>query len=177
MVAALALLFAMAADWYSTRQGEEARRIERLSDPQGALGGEVDRQVQRAAREAGEEAERNAWQEDGLVDRAILGLLLATVLLALGAGILRALGRRFEPPWTPSALTALAAVAAAAFVTYRIVQQPGLDAGTTIEAGPPLALLALGVLALACAGGLRNEEAGRPFRELPAPPQGEAGAR
>ena len=42
-IAALALLFVSAVDWYSTVAGDEARRIQGLSDPAGALGGEVER--------------------------------------------------------------------------------------------------------------------------------------
>ena len=169
LVAALGLLFAMAADWYSTDQGREARRIERLSEPEGALAGEAERLTRERAREAGEAAERNAWQADEPVDRVILGMLLATAVLALAAAFLRAAARRFEPPWTPSALAAVFAAGGAALVAYRILDEPGLDTGATVEAGAPLALVALGLVALGSAAGMRNEEAGRAFRELPPP--------
>jgi hypothetical protein len=174
LVAAIALLFTMALDWYSTPQGREARRIEQLNQPKGALGGEVAREVQREARLAGEKAERNAWQADGAIDRVILVALLLTSGLAVAAAFFRAAGRRFEPPWTPSALTALAAVFTALLVAYRIVQEPGLDVATTVESGAPLAVAVLGVLTFASASGMRAEEAGKPFREPrrrePAPP-------
>jgi drug/metabolite transporter (DMT)-like permease len=159
LAAALALIVVMAMDWYSTEEGREARRIERFSEPRGALGGEVEREVRERAREAAEGREKNAWQADGAIDRVILLALLATFVLAVVTAFLRAAGGRFESAWAPSGLTALAAVSSAALVAYRMVQEPGLDAGSTVEAGAPLALLALGVLALASAVTLRSEEA------------------
>jgi hypothetical protein len=172
MIAALAVLLLMAADWYSTAQGNEARRQERLS--RNALpgeAGEIERSVHQQAQVAAEDEERNAWQADGTIDRVILFVLLATVVLALGAGFLRAAARRFEAPWTPSALAAAVAVTGALLVTYRIVQEPGLDDGSNVKAGAPLAVVALGAIALACARGLKHEEEGEPFRELPEPPE------
>jgi len=171
LVAAIALLFTMALDWYSTPQGREARRIEDLNQPRGALGGEVAREVQREARIAGEEAERNAWQADGGIDRIILIALLVTAGLAVASAFFRAAGRRFEPPWTPSGLTAVAAVLAAFLVAYRIVQEPGLDVASTVEAGAPLAAIVLGGLTLSSAFAMRAEEAGTAFREPRAPQQ------
>ena len=110
----------MALDWYSTVAGKEARRIEVLSQPSGAAG-QVEREVRETARFAAEGAERNAWQVTGAVDRIILLGLLATVLLALGAAYLRAAGKRFRPPSTPSALAAVAAVRGQA---GRLADQP-----------------------------------------------------
>lgn len=167
MAAALALLFAMAADWYSTKQGHEARRIEGISEPSGALGGEVEREVQKRAREAAEGEETNAWQADGAVDRLILMVLIATALLALAAGFLRAAGRRFMPPLSPSGLAAMGAALGALLVVYRMLQEPGLDDATTVESGAPLALIALAAIAYAGAVAMRAEEAGAQFRELP----------
>lgn len=171
MIAALALLFAMATDWYSNKQGEAARRIERLTQPSGALGGEVEREVHVRARERAERAERDAWQADGAIDRVILVALIATFLSAIAAAFLRAAGRRFEPPWTPSSVTAVAATLGAALVAYRMVQEPGLDVSTTVKAGAPIALILLGVIAVASARGLAREEAGDPFREPPPTPE------
>jgi hypothetical protein len=177
MVAALALLFAMAADWYSTAQGEENRRLERLSERASpGPGGEVEREFNKRAAEQAELQERNAWQEDGGFDRLILAVLIAAVALALAAGFLRAADRRFEPPFTPSAAAAVAAAIGGALVAYRIVQEPGFDAANTVEPGVPLALVALGVLALAAVSALRNEERGEGAREL-TPPQREPVAR
>lgn len=165
LLAAVALLFTMALDWYSTPQGQDARRLESLSQPQGALGGEISREVQDEARLAAQKAERNAWQQGGGIDRVILVALLLTAGLGVAAAFFRAAGRRFEPPWTPSSLTAIAAVITALLVAYRIVQEPGLDEATTIQAGAPLAVIVLGVLAFASGRGLRSEEQGNAFRE------------
>src|SRR4051794_19796606 len=175
LLAAIALLFTMALDWWSTPQGQEARRIERLNQPKGALGGEVAREVQSEARLAAQKAERNAWQQDGGIDRVILLALLLTAGLAVAAAFFRAAGRRFEPPWTPSSITALAAVVGALLVAYRILQEPGLDEATVVRAGAPLAVAVLGVIAFASAAGMKAEEEGRAFREPrrrpePAPP-------
>jgi hypothetical protein len=170
MLAAVALLFVTAADWYSTVLGEEARRIERLSDDAApGLGGEVERKTNEDARFVAEGEERNAWQADGAIDRVILLVLLAAAILAIGAGFLRAAGRKFDPPWTPSALAAITATVGAVLVAYRIVQEPGLDAGSTVQAGAPLAVAVLGLMAFAGSRALKNEEEGHPFRELPKP--------
>jgi hypothetical protein len=56
-------------------------------------------------------------------------------------------------------------VITALLVAYRIVQEPGLDEATTVQAGAPLAVIVLGVLAFASGRGLRAEEAGDAFRE------------
>ena len=171
VAAALALLLVMAMDWYSTKTGEEARRVEGLSQPQGALGGEVERTVKQRASEAAEGQEQNAWQADAAIDRVILLALLGAAGLAIAAAAFRAAGRRFEPPLTPSALAAVAALIAAALVGYRIVQQPGLDVASTIKSGAPLALVALGLLALGAARALKAEETGDAWR-APAPAAG-----
>jgi hypothetical protein len=168
--AALVLLLFTAVDWYSTLEGEEARRLEGLSQPQGGAAGEVERQVREEARLAAEEQERNAWQADAAIDVLILAALLATAGLAVAAGVLRARGRRYEPPLTPSALTAGAAGLAMLLLIYRLIQQPGVDDVTTIGPGVPLALAALGVVALAAVIALRAEEAGRAWKELPSEP-------
>ena len=173
MVAALGLLFVMAVDWYSTSAGDEARRIERFTKPQGALGGEVSRGVEERARASAEEEEKTAWQLTGAIDRVILAGLLATVVLALAAGFLRAGARRSEPPLTPSALAAVCACATALLIVYRLLQQPGLDAGTTVKPGAPLGIVVLGAIALACVGAARAEEAGTAWREPAAAPPDE----
>jgi VIT1/CCC1 family predicted Fe2+/Mn2+ transporter len=153
-VAALALLFVTAMDWYSTTGGDEARRIEELSDPEGAAGGEIEREVQEDARVAAEGAEKNAWQADGAIDRVILvGLLLTAALAVLAAFA----ARESRGAVAPIAMAGIAASVTALLVTYRIFQEPGFDAGTTIKAGAPLALVVLGVIALASAVALRTE--------------------
>lgn len=170
MLAALALLFVMALDWYSTKEGQDLRLQERRLDRVQQGGNSDLPQVRQETRAAAEDQERNAWQEDRFVDRLILMVLLLTVILAVAAGCLRAAGRRFEPPWTPSAFAALAAATGALLVAYRIAQAPGDDRFAVIEIGPPLAVVVLVALGFCAASALRNEEAGRAFRELP-PPQ------
>lgn len=165
MVAAIALLFVMGVDWYSTNAGDEARRIERFTKPEGGLGGEVSREVEERARAAAEGAEKNAFQVTAPTDRVILGGLLVSVLLGLAAGFMRAAARRFDPPLTPSALAAVVASATALLVAYRTVEQPGFDAATTVKPGAPLGLALLGVIALAGTAALRAEEAGTAWRE------------
>ena len=170
LLAALALLFVTAMDWYSTEQGRVARDLEqRTDDPGTGAQGEIDRALNEDARTVAEGEEANAWQADAAIDRLILLVVLGAALLALAAGFFRAAGRRFTPPLTPSALGAVAGLAGAVLVAYRIVQEPGQDAGSTVEAGAPLAVAVLGLLAFACARGLRHEEAGEPFSELPRP--------
>jgi VIT1/CCC1 family predicted Fe2+/Mn2+ transporter len=153
-LAALALLFVTAMDWYSTTTGDEARRIEELAEPEGAAGGQVEREVQERAREAAEGAEKNAWQVDGAIDRLILiGLLLTAAL-----GVLAAFAAARSPDSTAlPALTGISAAITALLVTYRIFQEPGFDASTTVKSGAPVALLVLGVIAIASAVTLRAE--------------------
>lgn len=160
MVAALALLFAMSADWYSSREGDEARRIERSTQPEGGAGGQISREVEERARVVGEREEKNAWQVKDPIDRVILGALLATVVLALCAGFARAAGRRFEPPWTASALAGTLAALSALLIGYRMLDQPGLDEATTVKSGVPVALTLLGLLVVFCARAVQAEEAG-----------------
>ena len=169
-VAALALLFVMATDWYSTNIGNEARRIEQLSEPQGGAGGQLERENREDARLAAEQEERNAWQESGTIDRAILLGLLATVILALASAVLRAAGRRFEPPGTPTTATAMAATLTALLVAYRTIQEPGFDEATTIESGAPLAIIVLAVIALACRSAMEAEADGSAWLEPEAAP-------
>jgi hypothetical protein len=165
LAAALVLLLVMALDWYSTPMGREARRIQQQNPVHGALGGDVAREVQSEAQLAAQKAERNAWQANGGIDRVILVALLLTAGLGVAAAFFRAAGRRFEPPWTPSALAALGAVICALLVAYRIIQEPGADQVTTVQAGAPLAVAVLGALAFASAAGMRAEESGTEFRE------------
>ena len=165
MIAALLLLFVMALDWYSTNLGEEARRQEKLAQPSGAVGGEIGRKIDEDAPIVAENAERNAWQVDGAIDRLILLGLLTTIVLAVGAAFARAAGRRFEPPLTPSALAAVSAAITALLVAYRIIQEPGFDEATVVKPGAPLSLIVLAVIALACRSALRQEEAGTAWRE------------
>jgi hypothetical protein len=151
-VAALALLFTTAADWYSTTRGEEARQIQKRA---GSGDGQVEREVEQDAGALAEAQERNAWQEDGLIDRIILIALLATSALGVGAAFWRASGRGSDGLGA-FGLAGLAACVTALLVLYRIIQEPGFDELNTVKAGAPLALAVLGVMAFACATSVRE---------------------
>jgi drug/metabolite transporter (DMT)-like permease len=157
-VAALALIFTTAADWYSTQSGDEARRIQELAQPsEGEVVGQTEREVQEDAAALAEGEERNAWQPTATIDVLILIALLATAALAVLAAFARASGRRDEP-LDATALAGLAAAGTALLVVYRGLQEPGLDDATTVKAGAPLALLVLGVIAFACATSVRADD-------------------
>lgn len=155
-VAALALLFTTAADWYSTQSGEEARRIEQQARPDDDLAvGQTQREVEADAGALAEGEERNAWQEGGTIDRLILIALLATAALGVAAAFWRASGRDSDGIGA-FGVAGIAACVTALLVLYRILQEPGFDEVTTIQFGAPLALGVLGVLAFACATALRE---------------------
>jgi hypothetical protein len=156
-IASLALLFVTATDWYSTRAGDAARRVEHLAQPHGALGGEVSRNVQEDAKAAAEGQEKNAWQVGGAIDRVILIGLLATSLLGVLAAFWAASGREPRSALPPPALAGIAAGLTALLVVYRVVQEPGLDESTTVKLGGPLALVVLGMIAFASAGSMREQ--------------------
>jgi hypothetical protein len=152
--AALVLIASMALDWYGSELGDEARRIEETA-PTSVPEGE---DLREDARLAAEGQERNPFQEDGLIDRVLLVTLLAAALLAFASGVLRAAGRRFTPPATPSAAAATAGTVGALLIAYRIIQEPGFDAATTVKSGALLGLVAAGALALGAATALRAEQ-------------------
>jgi peptidoglycan/LPS O-acetylase OafA/YrhL len=156
-LAALALLFTTAADWYSTKSGDEARRIQQQSQPEeGQPSGQIQTEVERDAGALAEVEERNAWQEDGTIDRVILICLLLTAALGVAAGFWRASGRETRG-LGPYALAGLVACATALLVLYRILQEPGFDELTTVKVGAPLTLGVLGVFAFAAATSLGEE--------------------
>ena len=144
-VAALALLLAMAPDWYTDKVGELRR------DTQEKILPSFDREVQPPQSElqgdAAEQREKNAWQADGLIDRVILLLLLATVVLAIAAAYLRAAGRDPGPP-SPSALATITGLAAALLIAYRILQPPGFNDAAVVKWGAPLGLVCVALTAL-----------------------------
>ena len=83
-IAALALLFTTAFDWYSTQAGDEARRVEQQARPEeGQPSGQAQAEVERAAGALAESKEKNAWQVDGTIDRVILVCLLLTSALGV----------------------------------------------------------------------------------------------
>ena len=153
-IAALALLLVTAVDWYSTIQGEQAREFEQSAPTRGE-----DAQLQDDAALVAEAQERNAWQVDGAIDRLILAGLLGTSALAVYSAFARAAGRAGDGGW---AATGAAAVLTALLVLYRILQEPGFDAVTTVQIGAPLGLGVLGVIAFASALSLREEPEAAP---------------
>lgn len=156
--AALALLLIMAMDWYGTVSGDEARRIEALTeDSSGAAAGEVERRLNEDAREVAEQEESNAWQVDGTIDRVILVLMLAAAALTLLTVIARAAGARPTRGIGPGGLGALLGTVAAVLVAYRILQEPGFDQATTIKLGAPLGVVALAVMTLGMVSALRAD--------------------
>jgi hypothetical protein len=168
-VAAMALLLVMSVDWYTTKQGEECRRIEHLQTPSrtGAAGDLIGRDVRRNARECAEKREKNAWQAPGAIDRFIALVLLVAIVSAVGAAFFRAAGRRFEPPLTPSAVASMAGLLGALLILYRILQPPGFNPAAVVKPGAPIALALVGILAIAARSASAAE------REAPESPQPE----
>ena len=159
LIGALVLLLVMAMDWYSSATGDEARRIEEITDnPSGAEAGEVDRRLNEDAREVAEGEEKNAWQADAAIDRVILVLMLLAILFAVLTAIARAAGAKPTKGLGPAGAAALFAAAAAALVAYRIVQEPGLDSATNVKAGAPLALIGLAMIALGSSSAVRADD-------------------
>lgn len=149
-VAALGLLLVMSADWYTTKQGEECRRIEQLQPPSGSVqGGAISSDIRRSARECAEKREKNAWQAPGAIDRFILVVLLVGIVSAIAAAFFRAAGRRYEPPLTPSAVAGVAGLTAALLILYRILQPPGLNSAAVVKWGAPVGLALAGIMAIA----------------------------
>jgi hypothetical protein len=176
-VAALALLLVMAMDWYGSQEADRARQVESTANTTGAQAGESGRAVKADADAIIARDEKNAWQTNAFVDRVLLALLLLTVFLPLLAAGLRAEGRRFEPPWTPSAIAATSAAVTALLVAYRILDKPGADASTTVKIGPLLALVMLAGVGVGAASAFQKEAdwaemrraAANPPEDSPAP--------
>jgi hypothetical protein len=156
-VAALALLLVMAMDWYGSQEADRARQVESTANTSGAQAGEAGRAVKEDADRIIARDEKNAWQTSGSIDRVLLALLLLTVFLPLLAAALRSEGRRFEPPWTPSALAALSAAVTALLVAYRMLDKPGADASTTLKIGPLLALVMLAAVGVGAGSAFQKE--------------------
>jgi drug/metabolite transporter (DMT)-like permease len=175
-VAALALLLTMAMDWYGSRVGDEARRLESNAVTRGVEAGEVGRAVKADAQAVAEREERNAWQATATIDRVIAFLLLLAIVASLASAVQRASGRRSLPPWTPSLLALGAALLGSLLVAYRIIQEPGVDDLTTVKIGPLLALVALAGVAIGSASAAQAEYEWAEVRETvrPSSPDHEA---
>ena len=164
-VLALALLFVMSLLWYTTVQGDQCRRDAGLLPPASGQNGTAARStIQRSARECEAKYDKTAWQASGVIDRLILIVLLAAVVSAVAAAFLRAADRRFQPPVTPSAVAAGAALLGALLILYRILQPPGFNPSAVVKAGAPIGLVCVGVLAIAARGAVMAERSGLRFR-------------
>lgn len=168
-VAALVLLAVMAMDWYTTEEGEEARRLESITSPPApGTQGEIDREVLESSSILAEENEANAWQPSEALDWIVLVLALATVALALAAAAMRASGRRPRARVATSTLAAWAAALTALFVVVRILDVGLIETGGEVKPGAPLGLVALGLIALAAARAGRIERGEEEDREVAA---------
>ena len=148
--AALALLLAMSLDWYTTRQGEECRRIESIQTPRGGVQSDlIGGDVRRSARECAEKREKNAWQASGAIDRLVMLVLLGTIAAAAANAFLRAAGREFDPRRSPSAIAGWAGLVGALLILYRILQPPGFNEAAVVKAGAPIGLALVGIVAIA----------------------------
>jgi hypothetical protein len=158
-VAALALLFTTAPAWYSTTAGDDARRVQKEAQPEeGQPTGQSQAEVEREAGLLADNAEKNAWEANGTIDRIILIGVLLTAALGVLAGFWRASGRSARG-LGPYALCGLVACITALLLLYRILQEPGQDELTTVKIGAPLTLGVLGIYAFAAATSLRDEGA------------------
>jgi hypothetical protein len=156
-IAALVLLLVMAMDWYGSQEADFAHQVSSGANTSGSQAGEAGRALKQDADSVIARDEKNAWQTTGGVDRLLLVLLLLSVFLPLAAAAHRAAGRRAPPPWTPSAIAALVAAAAAVLVAYRILNEPGDDARTTIKLGAPIGLVMLTIIGMGAAQAFQGE--------------------
>lgn len=158
LLAAFALLFIMAGDWYSTTTGEEAREIvERQGTTQFGEGLFDDGAVEDARIEA-EQAERNAWQVSSVVDLVVLLALLAAIALTLAAAALRAAGREFpDPRRSPRAIAATVALLTLVLVVLQAALRLDPASDVTVQIGLPLGVAALGMIACGAGLALRDD--------------------
>lgn len=157
VLAAFALLFIMAGDWYSTQTGDQAREIVDRQGTEEPGGGLFDDGAVEDARVEAEQAERNAWQVSSPLDLLVVLALLATVALALAAAALRAAGREYpDPRRSPSGLAASVGLLALVLVAIQAGARLDPDSDVTVRIGLPLAVAALGMVA--CGAGLALRE-------------------
>ena len=169
-VAALVLLLVMAMDWYGSHAADLAHQINSSAITQGSQGGAATA-VREDANTVIARDEKNAWQEGAFVDRVLLVFLLLSVFLPLFAAAHRAAGRRSQPPWTPSAFAAIVAAIAALLVAYRMLNEPGSDASTTIKIGAPLGFLMLAIISFGAASAFQGEANWAELRRQSASPE------
>jgi hypothetical protein len=168
-VAALALVFFTAMDWWGTVRGDELRREQNSAVQSGPISGQIGATTQEDARIAAQGQEKNPWQAGHLIDKVILAVLLATAAAATFAAMARAADRRFNSPWTPSALAAGLALLTAMLIAYRIINEPGIDSITTVKLGAVLSLCAATLVLIGSSIGLQRELDGRGYKDLPEP--------
>ena len=171
-VAALVLLLVMAMDWYGSHAADLAHQLSKSAQSSGPQAGEAGQALNQDAQAVIARDEKNAWQEKATIDRVLLAFLLLSVFLPLVAATYRAAGRRPRPPWTPSTLAALAATVAAVLLAYRLVNEPGNDAVTTIKLGAPLALLSLAAIGIGSVMAFQSESESAELRETAGEPAG-----
>ncbi|CAA9489604.1 MAG: hypothetical protein AVDCRST_MAG45-666 [uncultured Solirubrobacterales bacterium] len=168
LLAAFALLFTMAGDWYSTSTGEEAREIVERQGTEGPGSGIFDDGAVEDARVEAEQAERNAWQVSSPVDLLALLALLATIGGVFASAALHASGREYpELGRSPRSVAALLALLALLLLVVQAALRLDADSEVTIKIGLPLGVAALGMIA--CGTGLALRDAQRPpVEETPA---------
>lgn len=160
-VAALALMLAMASDWYGTKQSDSLRRDQGLVDTDGETSGQPGRVLEREIPPVAELGEQNAWQAYWAPDPGILVLLLLLGAVAAGLGV--AYGRAAETKVTlmgagPSRIAVIVGLLAIVAVILRLVDQPGADEATTVRGGAFLGLLALSLMVLGAAQAMKEDE-------------------
>jgi hypothetical protein len=161
LLAALALLFIMAGDWYSTATGVEAREIVERGGGEGLGTGVFDEGAVEDARIQAERAERNAWQVGSVLDLLVLLALLATIALVLAAVAFRAAGREVPAGRrSPTALAAFAALLSLLLLVAQAASRLDPDSEATIRIGLPLGVAALGMIACGAGLALREEVRG-----------------
>jgi peptidoglycan/LPS O-acetylase OafA/YrhL len=151
LAGALALLLAMAPDWYTDKTGEQDRYFQTRIAPQLNTQSEPSESQKQA--EAAETHEKNAWQAPGAIDKLIVLGLLATAVLAIASAYMRAAGRER----TPSSLAAAVGLVTAALIAYRIIQPPGLNEAAVVKWGAPLGLVCVGLVTLGSRMAARGE--------------------
>jgi hypothetical protein len=156
-VAALALMFIMAGNWYSTYDGVRAREIEQRAGQGVEPWGRLDQSAVDDARDIAQKAERNAWRISSFLDALVLVSLLVAVALAIAAAALQAAGRTFDPGRSPSVFAGYAALVAFLLVAVQTVVRLGSPTSPYVfQVGLPLGAIALGAIAFGSAMAVRD---------------------